>query len=283
MCVINSPQQQWSLMPTHGVFSTVAPSYYAHGGYGGQIISFTSWLGMNSKQGKLSRYVKELQSHMRLRASGDRHEIRQSYVPVLWNRLGKRLQEGGKEAIAEVIELMDDYFLTRDDFDAIIELGVGPMAEGTLQIPTLVKGRFTKEYNGMAHPMPFIKASSFTASAAKVKKEVPDLEEAIEESDDETLADEVETKDDDAEDDVSKDKYVKAKKPKKTAAKKGAEMVKKATVRAATAKAKGKGKRKADEYDDEDDEEEEEVRPGPSRRASAKGGKVASLKRRTTR
>jgi replication factor C subunit 1 len=116
-----------------------------YGGYGGQMFGFTSWLGMNSKAGKLARFVKEIQSHMRLRTSGDRHEIRQSYLPTFWYRLAKRLELDGKDAVNEVIELMDDYFLTKDDYDAIIELCVGDLSEKNLNIPSQVKSAFTRE------------------------------------------------------------------------------------------------------------------------------------------
>ena len=46
--MIHGPQQHWSLMPTHAVFSTVRPASYVYGNLGGQA-SFTSWLGQNSK------------------------------------------------------------------------------------------------------------------------------------------------------------------------------------------------------------------------------------------
>ena len=277
--MIHGPQQHWSLMPLHGVLSTVAPASYAYGGYGGQMFGFTSWLGMNSKQNKLSRYLKEIQSHMRLRASGDRNEIRQSYLPILWDLGPKKLELQGKEAISPVIELLDNYYLTRDDFDAIVELGIGPMSEANLNIPTLVKSSFTREYNAMGHPLPFIKATSMASTISRlVRKEVPDLEEAIEESDDEVaLVDEEEEKRklEEEEADLSKDKYVKTKKPgvkRKPAPSKPA---------ATKGGGKGKGKRKArkEEYDDDDEidddndddaieEDEEEQKPVPVKRGA---------------
>jgi len=88
--------------------------------------------------------VKEIQGHMRLRSSGDRHEVRQQYVPSLWTKLVKRLEVDGKEAVPEVIDLMDSYFLTKDDFDAIAELGVGPMDQENAKIDTQTKATFTR-------------------------------------------------------------------------------------------------------------------------------------------
>jgi replication factor C subunit 1 len=140
--MIHGPQQHWSLMPTHAVFSTVAPSSYVAGQLLGS--NFTSWLGNNSKTGKLGRFVREIHSHMRLRSSGDHNEIRQQYLPVLWYQLIKRLEVEGKDSAEEVIDLMDSYYLTRDDFDAIKELGVGPQSEENINIETQTKAAFTR-------------------------------------------------------------------------------------------------------------------------------------------
>lgn len=141
--MIHGSQQQWSLMPTHAVFSAVRPASFAAGLMSGQT-SFTSWLGNNSKQQKLVRYVKEIQSHMRLRTSGDRHEIRQQYLPVLWVQMIKRLELEGKECVDEVIDLMDSYFLTRDDFDYMMELGLGPQDQDHVKLETQTKSTFTR-------------------------------------------------------------------------------------------------------------------------------------------
>lgn len=140
--MIHGPQQHWSLMPTHAVFSTVRPASFIAGQLMGS--SFTSWLGNFSKAGKLGRYVRELHSHMRLKSSGDHNEIRQQYLPLLWEFLVNRLQSEGTEAVDSVIELMDSYFLTREDFDAIQELGVGPMVDEEVNIETKTKAAFTR-------------------------------------------------------------------------------------------------------------------------------------------
>lgn len=141
--MIHGSQQQWSLMPTHAVFSAVRPASFVSGMMSGQT-AFTSWLGNNSKMGKLTRYVKEIQSHMRLRSSGDRHEIRQQYLPVLWTQLIKRMEDEGKSCVEEVIDLMDSYFLTRDDFDYIMELGLGPQDQESVRLETQTKATFTR-------------------------------------------------------------------------------------------------------------------------------------------
>ncbi|KAI0181494.1 replication factor RFC1 C terminal domain-containing protein [Hypoxylon sp. FL1284] len=220
--MIHGPQQQWSLMPTHAIFSSVRPASFV----AGQLIgsNFTSWLGNNSKYGKLGRFVREIHSHMRLRSSGDHNEIRQQYLPVLWTQLIKRLADKGKESVEEVIELMDSYFLTREDFDSIKELGVGPQDEEHVNIETQTKTTFTRLYNGMSHPIPFMKASS-VAAPKKASKDKPDLEEAMDEDDDAEAVEAVEAPDDE-DVDIEKDKYIK--KPKAKGAKKGGKKAAKA-------------------------------------------------------
>lgn len=142
--MIHGSQQQWSLMPTHAIFSFVRPASFVAGSQAGSQTRFTAWLGKNSTQNKLGRQVKEIQGHMRLRTSGDRHEIRQQYLPILWKNLVDKLRNEGKEAVPEVIRLMDQYFLTKDDFDAIMELGVGPMDQEGVKLETQTKATFTR-------------------------------------------------------------------------------------------------------------------------------------------
>ncbi|KAF2745952.1 DNA replication factor C, large subunit [Sporormia fimetaria CBS 119925] len=251
--MIHGSQQQWSLMPTHAVFSFVRPASFIAGSLGGHGgIRFTSWLGKNSNQQKLMRMVKEIQAHMRLRSSGDRHEVRQHYIPVFWTELVKKLESEGKDAVPEIIDLMDSYFLTKDDFDAIMELGVGPMNMEKVKIAPQAKSTFTRLYNQQSHPLPFMKASTVLAPK-KAAKEKPDLEEAIEESDEGEVVEEIKEEDEDV--DLSKDKYVKQ--PKKKAAAKKAQPQ------------KSRGKKKAVDEDDEDEESEEDTKP--KRKGKGKG------------
>jgi replication factor C subunit 1 len=51
--MIHGSQQQWSLMPTHAMFSFVRPASFAYGNML-ERPAFTSWLGQNSKQGVCS-------------------------------------------------------------------------------------------------------------------------------------------------------------------------------------------------------------------------------------
>lgn len=55
--MIHGSQQQWSLMPTHGVFSFVRPASFIAGSMAGHgQTQFTQWLGNNSRQRNSASY-----------------------------------------------------------------------------------------------------------------------------------------------------------------------------------------------------------------------------------
>ncbi|GAA5869122.1 hypothetical protein JCM8547_008702 [Rhodosporidiobolus lusitaniae] len=214
--MIHGPQQHWSLMPVHGMLSCVRPASFTYGA-GGGYPTFPSWLGKNSTQNKLLRMLGEIQIRMRLKVSGDKREIRQSYIPALYPRLVNPLQEEGADAVDDVIALLDDYYLSKEDWEAIVELGVGEgyeMEQALKKIDSKVKAAFTRKYNGRDHPIPYHKPEAGKAKAKKIAPsgEAPDLEEAFVEED---LPEE---DDDDAGDSdssgIGKDKMIKEKKPK---------------------------------------------------------------------
>lgn len=201
---------------------------------------------------------------MRLRASGDRHEIRQQYLPCIWTKTIGSLRDEGKDAVPSVINFLDSYYLTKDDFDSMLELGVGPMDQEHVKIESQTKATFTRMYNAQSHPMPFVKASTVggLTKLGGAKKAKPDLEEAVDESDEEVIAidaPEEQPQDDDEELDLKKDKYISA--PKKKSAAKGGG--------AAKAKGKGKGKKPKND-DDHDDEDESEPDEPPKKKSKAK-------------
>lgn len=264
--MIHGSQQQWSLMPTHAVFSFVRPASFTYGNLGSQV-GFTSWLGNNSKQGKLSRLMKEIQGHMRLKTSANVHEIREQYMPALWSKTIGLMKDEGKESVPEVIDFMDSYYLTKDDYDAIAELGVGPLDQEKHKIDSQTKATLTRMYNAQDHPMPFIKSSAVSNATAKSggKRVKPDLEEAVDESEEEAVADgSAEVADEDDEGlDLTKDSYVKV--PKKKAAPKG-------KAGASSGKGKGKNKKSKDENDDDNEEDDEPQTKKKSSGTSRGGG-----------
>ncbi|KAI6117459.1 replication factor RFC1 C terminal domain-containing protein [Pisolithus croceorrhizus] len=224
--LIHGPEQHWSLMPLHAVCSTVRPASFVYGGgmgYGGPSgMSFPHWLGQNSKQNKLGRQLSDIQARMRLRVSGDKVEIRQSYVPALFPHLVKPLVTDGSDAVDNVIERMDEYYLTREDWDTIVELGVDENKDDVLKkIPTTTKTAFTKRYNAGEHPIAFHKAVDLGKVPKKITGgTVPDLEEAFELDDELADVSDEETKKSSEDQDIGSDKLI-VSKSKKAARGKG--------------------------------------------------------------
>ncbi|KAJ8516409.1 hypothetical protein ONZ45_g6270 [Pleurotus djamor] len=234
--LIHGPEQHWSLMPLHAVCSAVRPSSFLYGqgaGYGGpNAMSFPQWLGQNSKQNKLNRQLTDVQVRMRLKVSGDKSEIRQSYLPALYPYIVKPLIDEGSAAVEDVIERMDEYYLSKDDWDTVVELGVDQSKDELVlkQIPTATKTAFTRKYNAGEHPIPFHKAVDLGKAPKKLASAgpAPDIEDAFdlddvvdEASDDEKAQDP---------DDLSKDSLFKVAKKKTGAASSGKSRSKKKDV-----------------------------------------------------
>lgn len=125
LVIVRSTQQHWSLMPLHGMLSCVRPASLCYGSGGVanfpayvsslisvfnlarprpltrvSILKSSRWFPKNSSQGKLGRLLGEIQIRMRLKVSGDRREIRQSYIPTLFPRLVEPLQQRGTVSLA---------------------------------------------------------------------------------------------------------------------------------------------------------------------------------------
>ncbi|KAI0092881.1 DNA replication factor C, large subunit [Irpex rosettiformis] len=213
--LIHGPEQHWSLMPLHAVCSTVRPASFLYGpggGYGSEKpICFPTWLGHNSKQGKLSRQLTEIQARMRLKTSADKIELRQSYIPALFPYIVRPLMDNGVSAVDEVIERMDEYFLNREDWDALVELGLDEYRDDLIlkKISTATKTAFTKKYNAKDHPIAFHKAVDLGRVPKKIASAgpAPDLEEAFEVDDE--IPDDVNEKDAEDDTDVSHDSLIK--------------------------------------------------------------------------
>lgn len=108
---------------------------------------------------------------------------------------------------------MDDYYLTKEDWDAIVELGIGDEHNGDAilkRIPPAVKSSFTRAYNKVDHPMPFAsKAEGGKPKKLSASGPAPDQEDVMVEEE-EIISDEEE----EGEVDIKKDKMIKEKKAK---------------------------------------------------------------------
>ncbi|KAF6063531.1 Replication factor RFC1 C terminal domain family protein [Candida albicans] len=200
--LIRSGEQQWSLLPFHGIMSTVKPSYEIAGQITGRL-NFSSWLGQNSKQMKYQRMLQELQYHTRVRTSTTKQELRLDYLDALWQKIVKPLCDSGEDGFDEAIETMDEYYLTKEDFD-----NIGDMIKQDLKLPTQSKSAFTRKYNSMMHPTIIFKTgNSLNVGGKRAAAPKVDFEDVIDD-DMEDVPDDDEDQDSDKID-TKKDKLIK--------------------------------------------------------------------------
>jgi hypothetical protein len=77
---------------------------------------------------------------------------------------------------------MDDYYISREDWDTIVELGLGEQKDEVVlkKIATATKTALTRKYNSQDHPIPFHKAQDLGRAPKKLAGgPAPDLEEAF--------------------------------------------------------------------------------------------------------
>lgn len=216
--LIRGANQEWSLAPLHATMSAVRPAYYCHGAMTGRV-EFASWLGQYSKGQKNNRLVGELTRHAYLRTRTGRRGMRLCYLSRLVQQLLRPLQEKGLEGVEETISTLDEYDLTRDDLDSILELMINPaisiVAYGRL--PTAVKTALTRKYNQGVHKLPYAMGESGTVIVRNVTDEFAlpkGGEMALDDEETALLAggnnDDDGDSQDASEDVISKDKMIKA-------------------------------------------------------------------------
>lgn len=193
----------WSLLPTQAVFTTLIPGEKLAGTIG--LPAFPAWFGKNSKQGRVDRILQELQKHMRLHISANKIGVGLDYLPVLKSLLSKPLIKKGSDGIDQVIKIMNEYFLTREDFDTILELSTWPGQKDPMSlIDSKVKAAFTRTYNKESHMNPFcaVPVKKLKAASKTGEEYDEDLDEGGGEEDDQEPED----------DDITADAMIKVKK-----------------------------------------------------------------------
>lgn len=144
----------WSLLPTQAIFSSVIPGTKMEGTMG--MAQFSSWFGKNSKQGRVDRILQELQKHLRLKTSANKFAVGMEYLSMFKERLTKPLISKGSDGVQTVLHTMNEYYLTREDFDTIVELSTWPgQVDLMTKIDSKVKAAFTRAYNKESHMNPF--------------------------------------------------------------------------------------------------------------------------------
>jgi len=199
--------QAWSLLPLQGFYSCVAAPDVMRGGLT-QRINFPQWLGKNSSQGKHDRILQELKMHMRLSCLAGKSDLNMDYAWLMRKKLVSPLvnpDDDVNSSARQVIDLMNSYNLTREDWESFIDIGKWDTQKDiAASIPSKVKAAFTRAYNKEVHLTPYA-----TGTIAKKKRvaTVPDELGA-----DDTVPSDEEDDEDDT--DITKDSMIKVSKKK---------------------------------------------------------------------
>ncbi|XP_050368525.1 replication factor C subunit 1 isoform X2 [Argentina anserina] len=148
--------RQWQLSQSGSLSSSIIPAALLRGQretleQGERNFNrFGGWLGKNSTLGKNTRLLEDLHFHLlasRESCSG-RETLRVEYLPLLLKRLSVPLRKLSKdEAVQEVVEFMNTYSISQDDYDTIVELSKFQGHPNPLDgILPAVKAALTKAY-----------------------------------------------------------------------------------------------------------------------------------------
>lgn len=104
----------WELLPSVAMMCVRTGSLTK----GGLFPSFPAWFGKNSSTSKKARLVRELVHHTALTVNQNFQSMRLEYIPYLRTRLLKAFQQsqGDANGITNLMEILDSYGLSRDDF-----------------------------------------------------------------------------------------------------------------------------------------------------------------------
>ncbi|XP_006826419.2 replication factor C subunit 1 isoform X2 [Amborella trichopoda] len=148
--------RQWQLSQIGSLASCIIPAALMHGQR--EVLEqgernfnrFGGWLGKNSTAGKNLRLLEDVHVHLLAsRASNvNREALRTDYFPLIASQLTHPLRILPKdEAVQSVVEFMDAYSISQEDFDTFMELsklqGHPSLLEG---IQPAVKAALTKAY-----------------------------------------------------------------------------------------------------------------------------------------
>jgi replication factor C subunit 1 len=188
MCVADRLSRQirtnnsWSLLPAQATFAVVVP---------GTLlalkdtvsIKFPAYLGKKSQHSRLYRGIQQMNIHTRLHAPMSLTELVVDRMSVLKRRLSDPLIKIGSSGISSVIKLMNDYGLSRSDFDLVLELCTFTHSKSSLPLPCIspkVKSAFTRTFNNNNNK---INSSHYKKSKSTIQKK-DDLKEQKESDDD---------------------------------------------------------------------------------------------------
>ncbi|BAF28486.1 replication factor C subunit 1 [Oryza sativa Japonica Group] len=148
--------RQWQLSQAACLSSSIVPAALMHGNR--EILEagernfnrFGGWLGKYSTTNKNIRLLEDAHSHILAsqQANLDRESLRLDYLTLLLRQLTDPLKTMPKdEAVQKVVEFMDTYSLSQEDFDTIVELSKFKGHPNPMDgIQPAVKSALTKAY-----------------------------------------------------------------------------------------------------------------------------------------
>ncbi|KAK9170241.1 hypothetical protein Syun_002381 [Stephania yunnanensis] len=148
--------RQWQLSQIGSMESSIIPATLLHGQR--EILAqgernfnrFGGWLGKNSTMGKNLRLLEDIHVHLLASRSSilNRETLRAEYLSLILRQMTDPLRTLQKdEAVQKVVEFMDAYSISQEDFDSIMELSKFQGHPNPLDgVPPAVKGALTKAY-----------------------------------------------------------------------------------------------------------------------------------------
>uniref|UniRef100_A0A669PKQ6 Replication factor C subunit 1 n=1 Tax=Phasianus colchicus TaxID=9054 RepID=A0A669PKQ6_PHACC len=148
-------KQNWNLLPTQAIYSSVLPGELMRG-YMSQFPVFPSWLGKFSSTGKHERIIQELAMHMSLRTQACKRTVNMEYLSHLRDALIQPLKAFGADGVQDAIAFMDSYCLMKEDIENIMEISMwGGKPSPFSKLDPKVKAAFTRAYNKEVHLTPY--------------------------------------------------------------------------------------------------------------------------------
>ncbi|KAJ3196232.1 hypothetical protein HK101_009695 [Irineochytrium annulatum] len=180
----------WSLMPVHGVMSTVKPSFFVHGAVQGShasrsnhgLLDFPAWFAHNNAHSRFKRVLIDLAARIINVSRADTRSIREDYVPHLAERVTRPVVYSGED----VQGLIKGYGIDCELREGLIGLGVGRGAKENLLdgVEYKAKGPFFRRPVGPPQPrrkcLPRNTTASLKYARASTLDATPDFEDAVE-------------------------------------------------------------------------------------------------------
>jgi len=176
--------QSWGLLQTQAAFAAALPCSKLAGSHTG-MINFPSELGKISTTNKNARLSDTLKFHTSIKSPTNRLGMVTEMAPTYRANLVEPLvaQSKGRTAdgVQDVINFMDEYDLTKDDMESILELTQWPNQSDPMKsVDTKTKTALTRTYNKLV-----VKRSyniEQKVKGKKAKKKDDEDEEASEQS-----------------------------------------------------------------------------------------------------